>query len=125
MDNYLVALPSNHPGGLDAELSGHFGHCDVFTLVKIENGNIADISTLPSVPHEQGGCMAPVNHLADNKVNILVAGGMGMRPLMGFQSVGIDVYHCNGLIKISEIVDAFVNGKLSKFISENTCGGGG
>ncbi len=124
MSSYLLALPSNNPGGLGAELSGHFGHCDVFTLVKIKDGIVNDIFTLPGVPHEQGGCMAPVNYLADNKVNILVAGGMGMRPLVGFQSVGIDVYHCSGLTKNSKIIDAFINDKLPKFTAENTCGGG-
>ncbi len=125
MDNLLIAFPSNNPGGIDSELGGHFGHCDLFTLIKIEDEKIVDVSTLPSVPHEQGGCMAPVNYLAGNGVNILVAGGMGMRPLMGFQSVGIDVYHCNGLTKVGDIVTALIEGKLPKFTSENTCGGGG
>ncbi len=125
MENLLIAIPSNNPGGIDSELAGHFGHCDLFTLVKIEEGKVADVSTLPSMPHEQGGCMAPVNYLAGNSVNILVAGGMGMRPLMGFESVGIDVYHYNGIVKVADIIAAFVNDKLPKFTTENTCGGGG
>ncbi len=59
MENLLIAVPSNNPGGIESELAGHFGHCDVFTLVKIEDGKVADVSTLQSMPHEQGGCMAP------------------------------------------------------------------
>ncbi len=125
MNNYLIAVPSNNPGGMDADLAGHFGHCDIFTLVNIEEGKISDVKTLPSVPHEQGGCMAPVNYLSGEGVNILVAGGMGMRPLMGFESVGINVYHYNGHTKISDIIEAFIDDKLPKFTSENTCGGGG
>jgi len=124
MKNLLVAIPSNNPGGIDSELAGHFGHCDIFTLVKIEDGKIANVSTLPSVPHEQGGCMAPVNYLSGNGVNILIAGGMGMRPLMGFESVGIDVYHYNGHVKVVDIVTSLIDGSLPKFSNENTCGGG-
>ena len=73
----IVAIPSSHPGGLDAPLGAHFGHCDLYTLVKIAQGKVQEVATLPNVPHEQGGCMAPVNHLAQNGVQVLIAGGMG------------------------------------------------
>jgi predicted Fe-Mo cluster-binding NifX family protein len=119
-----VAIPSINPGGLEAQISPHFGHCDVFTLVDVDNGTVGEISTVPSVPHEQGGCMAPVNFLASHGVNILIAGGMGMRPLMGFNQVGIDVYHNGGLALVDQVVSAFAEGRLQKFGQEHTCGGG-
>ena len=125
MENLLIAVPSVNPGGLNSDMSGHFGHCDVFTLVSIKEGKIDNVTILQNPPHEQGGCMAPVNMLSQNNVNAMIAGGMGMRPLMGFQQVGIDVYHCNGLVNNSDIVSAFIDGKLPKFTSNNTCQGGG
>lgn len=121
----VVALPSNAPGGLDAELAGHFGHCFAFTLVSVEDGRIGEIKVAPAVPHEQGGCMAPVNFLASLGVQTLIAGGMGMRPLMGFQQVGIDVFHHDGLQKVGDAVQAYVEGRLPRFGSNMTCGGGG
>ena len=120
-----VAIPSINPGGLEAQISPHFGHCDVFTLVDVDNGTVGSVSTVASVPHEQGGCMAPVNFLASQGVNILIAGGMGMRPLMGFNQVGIDVYHNAGLGIVGQVVSALAEGKLQKFGQEHTCGGGG
>ena len=48
---------------------------------------------IPSCAHEHGGCLAPVNYLADRGVTVLLAGGMGMRPLMGFLQEGVDVYY--------------------------------
>jgi predicted Fe-Mo cluster-binding NifX family protein len=69
--------------------------------------------------------MAPVNHLAQNGVQILIAGGMGMRPLMGFNQVGIDVLYGNGAQTVSEAVEALLNGTLARFTTEFTCGGGG
>lgn len=125
MQELLVAIPSNHPGGLDSALGAHFGHCDLYTLVKINNGEILEILTLPNVPHEQGGCMAPVNHLAQHGVQVLIAGGMGMRPLMGFNQVGIDVLYGGSAQTVKDAVDALLNGSLQRFTPEFTCGGGG
>ena len=121
----IVAIPSSNPGGLDAPLGAHFGHCDLYTLVKIAAGKVQEVATLPNVPHEQGGCMAPVNHLAQNGVQVLIAGGMGMRPLMGFNQVGIDVLYGGGAQTVAEAVEALLQGRLQRFTSEFTCGGGG
>ena len=52
MKNGRIAVPSNGEGGLDATRSGHFGHCDVFTFIDVENGEITDISTIGN--HELG-----------------------------------------------------------------------
>jgi predicted Fe-Mo cluster-binding NifX family protein len=125
MESIIVAVPSSHPGGLDAELGAHFGHCDLYTLVKIVEGKVQEVATIPNVPHEQGGCMAPVNHLAQNGVQVLIAGGMGMRPLMGFNQVGIHVMYGGDAHTVGEAVQALLSGSLSQFTTEYTCGGGG
>lgn len=69
--------------------------------------------------------MAPVNHLSQNGVQVLIAGGMGMRPLMGFSQVGINVLYGGGVQTVGEAVDAFLKGNLRQFTSDFTCGGGG
>lgn len=122
--NTVLAIPSVNPGGLEAGIDAHFGHCALYTVVEIEDGQVKDVRTMPSCPHEQGGCMAPVNYLADNKVQALIAGGMGMRPLMGFNQVGIAVYHAGGALNVGGAVDAFIGQKLSQFTPSHTCGGG-
>ena len=121
----LVAIPSSIPGGLDASLGAHFGHCDLYTLVNVEDGQVGAVQTVPNVPHQQGGCMAPVSYLAEQGVTALIAGGMGLRPLMGFNQVGIKVFFGNGVQTVGEAVQAFVANKLPQFSQENTCGGGG
>ena len=124
MNRQLVAVPSDQPGGLDAQVGQHFGHCDLYTVVEIVDNEIKAVGTLPNVPHQQGGCMAPVNHLAQHKVTALIAGGMGMRPLMGFKQVGIDVYHGGNAPSVGMAIQAFLQGALPMFSQENTCGGG-
>ena len=88
----LVAFPSETPGGLEAGLSDHFGHCAAFTLVSLESDEVKEVTILPNGGHAQGACLAPVMLLKDQGVEALVAGCMGMRPLAGFQQVGITVY---------------------------------
>ena len=121
----IIAVPSENPGGLGAALGAHFGHCDLYTLVSVEEGEVADVSVIPNVPHQQGGCMAPVQHLAQNGVNQLIAGGMGLRPLMGFNQVGIEVYHGAGAHTVGQAVHAMLEGQLPRFDQKHTCGGGG
>lgn len=120
----IVAIPSTAPGGLDAPLGAHFGHCDLYTLVALENDQIKNVNVVPNVPHVQGGCLAPVQYLAQHGAKKLVAGGMGLRPLMGFNQVGIEVYFGGECQTVGEAVQALLDGKLPQFSQEYTCGGG-
>jgi predicted Fe-Mo cluster-binding NifX family protein len=123
--NTLIAVPSELPGGLEAAVGAHFGHCEMYTLVLVQDNEIQNIQVVPNLPHEQGGCMAPVNYLAQQGVKALIAGGMGLRPLMGFNQVGIDVFHSGGASTVKEAITAILDQKLVKFGQEHTCGGGG
>jgi predicted Fe-Mo cluster-binding NifX family protein len=125
MKNGRIAIPSNGEGGLKGTRAGHFGHCDVFTFIDVENGEIKEVTTLSNLEHAQGGCMVPVNLLADNRVNALVVGGIGMRPLMGFRQVGIDVFHDDQRTDIEPVVMDLIQGKLTEITNDQVCGGGG
>ena len=120
----IIAIPSEQPGGLEAGVGAHFGHCDLYTLVQVAEGQVLDIKVIPNVPHQQGGCLAPVQHLAGSGVTQLIAGGMGVRPLMGFNDVGIKVYYGGGARTVGDAVVAMLKGDLPEFKQENTCGGG-
>ena len=119
-----VAVPSMNPGGMEALVSEHFGHCDIFTLVDVEDNQVSEITLLPNAGHEQGGCMAPVMLLKNSGVDILSAGGMGMRPLAGFQQVGIQVFFNEGAKTVGEALDKFIQGQCRVFGPAQVCGGG-
>lgn len=125
MKNGRIAIPSTDEGGLNGQRSGHFGHCAVFTLVDVEEGEIKQVSTIPNQSHVQGGCMVPVNLLADHKVKALIVGGIGMRPLMGFKQVGIDVYYDVTRPEIRPVVEDLIAGRLPLIEDNQVCGGGG
>ena len=90
-----LAVPTMGEASLDSERSGHFGHCDCFTLCTIEDGQITAVEAVQNPPHEEGGCLRPVKLLADAGADAIVAAGMGMRPLAGFNDAGITVYFDN------------------------------
>jgi predicted Fe-Mo cluster-binding NifX family protein len=124
MKNGRIAIPSVDNGGLDGQRSGHFGHCNVFTIVDVQDGEIKEVSTIPNQEHVQGGCMVPVNFLAGHNVNALIVGGIGMRPLMGFRQVGIDVYHDAVRPEIRPVVEDLIAGRLPLISDDQVCGGG-
>ena len=125
MKNGRIAIPSDGDGGLDGTRAGHFGHCDVFTLIDVEEGEIKKVTTAANQEHSEGGCLVPVNILSNLKVDTLIVGGMGMRPLMGFNDVGIDVYHESKHPGIRAVVEDLIAGNLTKMSPQQACGGGG
>lgn len=123
MTRVRIAVPSEGNGGLDGLRAGHFGHCDVFTLVDVEDGEIKEVSVVANKEHVQGGCMVPVQLLARHKVQRLVVGGIGMRPLMGFRQVGIDVYYDGERQEIRPVVLDMIAGRLPMIGDDQVCGG--
>ena len=110
-------------GGLDAERSAHFGHCDCFTLVDIIDGEIENVRIVDNPPHEHGGCLRPVGILAAQNVNALVVGGMGARPLAGFNDAGISVYFENETPRIADAVQRVLDGSVALMDGRHACGG--
>ena len=124
MNKPRIAVPSIEKGGLDGQRSGHFGHCDVFTLIDVEGSEITKVTTIENHSHGEGGCMVPVHMLAQHQVEALIVGGIGMRPLIGFQQAGIKVYFENQRIDIRPVVEDLIKGKLPLISENQVCGGG-
>jgi FKBP-type peptidyl-prolyl cis-trans isomerase 2/predicted Fe-Mo cluster-binding NifX family protein len=120
----LIAIPSESTDGLDAAISEHFGHCATFTIITVKDDSIGDISVVENTEHEHGGCLTPVNLLKEHGVGVLLAGGMGMRPLDGFQQAGIDVHHTKDASTVREAVELFLAGGCPAFGEAQTCSGG-
>jgi len=115
-----VAIPSEAPGGLEARRSGHFGRCECFTMVDLVDGKVSEVEVLHNAPHIAGGCMAPVLVLAEHNVDAIVVDGIGGRPLMGFNQVGIAVHAGMGP-DVQTAVAAYVRGALPVVGLEGAC----
>lgn len=120
-DKMIVAVPSMGAGGLDSERSGHFGHCDCFTLVEVVDGEIGEVRTVSNPPHVEGGCLRPVTLLASNGVDALLAAGMGARPLAGFNDAGITVFFENRTPLVGDAVRLVLQGSVETMDARHTC----
>lgn len=118
-----IAVPSNSPGGLEAEFSGHFGQCDFYTIAMVDEDNIENIEIVPNTGHQAGGCLGPVSQLAGLGVRGIVAGGMGMRPLMGFRQAGIRVFLYRDGSRVKDALSALQAGQVPEFADQHACGG--
>lgn len=123
MKKQRIAVPSIGEGGLDGHRAGHFGPGDVFTCVDTEDGKIVNVYTIENQEHVQGGCLVPVNLLAENQVTSLIVDGIGFRPLMGFRHLGIEVYHDSEQQAIKPLIEDLLAGKLPRIIDDQVCGG--
>ena len=79
------AVPVN--GGI---LSQHFGHCEHFALIDVDESKKEIISKeLVQPPEHQPGILPP--WLAQQGVNCIIAGGMGMHAQELFKMHGVEV----------------------------------
>ena len=111
MSSMLFAVPT-----VEGQVCLHFGHCDVFTLVRVEDGRAIDLSTLVSPEHEPGVLPAWLHGLG---VTHILAGGMGRRAQSLFGEKGISVVTGVDHGTPLRVVEAFLAGCLET--GDNLC----
>jgi predicted Fe-Mo cluster-binding NifX family protein len=72
----------------EGKLTAHFGHCQEFALVDVEDNRIKSKETLVPPPHEPGVLPKWLHELG---TNVIIAGGMGARALDLFAQNNIKV----------------------------------
>ena len=120
-EGVLVAVPSQEPGGLEAAPHVHFGRCSIYTLAWVKEGQVKNVTVRANAAHLPGDCGSPVQNLANMGVTVLLAGGMGVRPLRALQAAGIAVYHNAGLPSVGACLEAFAQNRLAAFGTEHLC----
>ena len=108
-----IALPV-----AEGQLCMHFGHCQQFAMVQVdpESKKIESIDMLTPPPHEPG--VLP-QWLAEQKTNLVIAGGMGSRAQSLFTQNGIQVLTGAPAKTPEELVQSYLNGSLTT--GDNVC----
>lgn len=70
-------------------VSQHFGHCEGFKIYTIDNNSVKEEKFIQNPGHQKG--LLP-KILGEEKVNAVIAGGMGAMAQDLFKQNGIDVY---------------------------------
>lgn len=90
------------------QVSGHFGKCENFTIVEIENSQAKNKEIINTLGNQHG--LLPT-FLASHSVNLVIAGGMGEGAKQNLISNGIEIIAgVSG--SIDEAIDAYLKGNL-------------
>jgi len=102
----------------DGTLATHFGHCESFALLDIDlqDRKLSSRQDVAAPPHEPG--LLP-RWLADQGVEMIIAGGMGQRAQDLFVKSGIRVYTGSVVAEPELLVENFMAGSLS--LGANLC----
>ena len=93
----------------EGKLTAHFGHCQEFALVEVEDSQIKSKETLVPPPHEPG--VLP-KWLHDLGADVIIAGGMGARALDLFAQNDIKVIVGAAALAPEELVKQYLDNTL-------------
>ena len=108
---YKIAIPT-----VNDYLCQHFGHCEKFAIIDIEDDQVRQESFLTPPPHEPG--VLP-GWLASLGVTHVIAGGMGQRAISLFEGQNIRVITGAQEKTAAALAEEFVGGKLAPGV--NAC----
>jgi len=99
-----IAVPT-----FEGKLCAHFGHCAEFALFDVEDGKVVKVEREEPPPHEPG--VLP-KWLGEKKVNVIIAGGMGVRAQKLFAANNIEVIVGAPADDAEKVVEAYLKGVL-------------
>lgn len=109
--NKKIAIPL-----LGNALSSHFGQCEKFAFINVENGVITTMTVMDPPEHLPGSYPKWV---AANGATDVIAGGMGQQAINLFNGQGINVFVGAPTQKPQDLVRAFIDGTI--ILNENNC----
>lgn len=109
-----IAIPT-----LEGKLCAHFGHCETFSFVEIDPEAKKILKITTGAPEEGITCQS-ANWVASQGASIVLAGGIGGRPMMLFEQKGVQVISGCPEIEIEKVVNMYLEKTLVS--GENTCG---
>ena len=109
----LIAIPVS-----DNTLAMHFGHCETFALMRVnqEEKRLISRHDVQAPPHQPG--LLPV-WLAEKGVSLVIAGGMGQRAIALFEEQQIEVLIGAPALTPDELVEAYLEQALT--LGQNVC----
>lgn len=113
-----LCFPVTKDDGLESVVYEHFGSAPMFIVVDGENKKIETLTNM-DLHHQHGQCN-PMKALGNNKVDVVVVGGIGGGALMGLKAQGIKVFKAQaGTVR--ENLELFDSGGLTEIALNQTC----
>jgi predicted Fe-Mo cluster-binding NifX family protein len=118
MGRTRLAIPCTGEADLQAQVSAHFGHCDSYAIVTLQEGRIEAVESMSNQNHID--CGASVRRLVENGVGLMLVQSMGMQPYLAFKELGIEV-RCGITGTIAGAVECYLKGETSPMGQDSLC----
>lgn len=116
-----IAIPSISDIGLESDVCAHFGSCEYFTIVDVQDKDISEIRAISNgSPDGEHNCIAPSIILKSHNVETVLVSGIGGRPLMSLTEKEIKVF-AGAVGKVSDAVQDYNNELLRELSTNGTC----
>jgi predicted Fe-Mo cluster-binding NifX family protein len=107
--------------GLESEICAHFGSCEYFTIVDVQEKSIAEIRAINNISlNGEHDCTAPSKILKSQDVEAILVSGIGGRPLISLAKDDIKVF-AGAKGKVSDAIQDYNNGLLYQLSTNGTC----
>lgn len=106
-----IAISADDKNGLDSVVSPHFGRCPHYVLVDVEGQEIKAVNAIdnPYYGHHAPGQVP--TFINEQRVNVMLTGGMGGRAIAFFQRFGIEaVTGASGTVRYA--LERYLDGEL-------------
>lgn len=117
-----LCFPVQHDEGIESKVYNHFGSAPLFLVVDSETNDLAVIRN--NDQHHAHGACNPIKAIDNQKIDAVVAGGIGAGALSRLNQLGIRVYRASHPT-IQENVTLFNTKQLSEYVPQSSCGGHG
>ncbi len=115
----IIAFPTMTDNGIESPVFGHFGSANYFVFLDTMSGKV-DVKENPDRDHEHGNCN-PLSALGGEKVDAVVAGGIGKGALKKLQTSGVKVFRAaKGTVRYN--AELITTNDLVEFSPSQTCG---
>lgn len=93
-----LGITLENQNGLNGNVSSHFGQCEYFLIVDIENEELINSKVVPNTAtHGGGGCVA-VDEILKHEITHVISGGMGEGAQVKFAQAGVEVFGFSGSV---------------------------
>lgn len=114
-----LCIPSTADGGLDAEVSPHFGRAETYTLYDTETETV---DAIDNDGQHHGGGRHPPDIIAETGADVLLCGNLGRKAVSRFDDHGIDVF-CDAEGPVQEAIEAWEDDALNPASEDSACSG--
>ncbi len=112
-----LCIPTMEQGGLDDEVSAHFGRAPTFTVVDMESKKVVVVKNRSE---HMGGLGKPPEHIAKTGAKVLICSGLGPRAIDMLNSLGVEVF-IGAAGKAGEALRMWEEGELQPATHEAAC----